>query len=74
MLKIPPLTEQEPLAVLDPPPLTAAAYPLAVLDSPPLTDGEVAADRVADADHQPPEAGEIVLLPHHHVVRARADV
>jgi Pentapeptide repeats (8 copies) len=38
----------------------------------PADRGEVTADLVKEADHQPPEAGDVVLLPYHHVVRARA--
>ena len=73
VLSNPPLTEAlGPLARLKIPPFTEALSPLAVLSNPPLTEANAPANRVLAADHQAPEAGEIVPQPHHHVVRARA--
>ena len=63
-----------PLAVLVVPPLTAAKAPLAVLLDPPLTAAKSPLIVFKPPDHEPPEAGEVVLLPHHDIVRAGADV
>jgi hypothetical protein len=79
----PPLTEEKvPLAVLNSPPLTTAIWPLASLPRPPLTEeleplailsapplaAEIATGLVMQTDHDSPEAGEIMLFPHYHVV------
>jgi hypothetical protein len=56
------------------PPADRGEAPAGRIARSPADRREVAANRVEGADHQPSEAGEIMVPPDHHVVRAGAYV